>query len=147
LIPVLIDHLENQVQRLERCNLRALAPVKLALHEALTNAILHGNLELSSELRETDEQEYFRLAAERQVKAPYADRRVIVTARVSTEEMSFVIRDEGNGFDVNILPDPTDPENLTRASGRGILLIRTFMDRVEFNSRGNEITLVRRCPT
>ena len=52
------------------------------------------------------------------------------------------MRDEGRGFDYHGLPDPCDPENLTKASGRGVLLIRTFMDDVSFNERGNEITMV-----
>ena len=56
----------------------------------------------------------------------------------------FVIRDEGPGFDVTTLPDPTDPENLLKPSGRGLLLIRTFMDEATHNATGNEITLVRR---
>jgi anti-sigma regulatory factor (Ser/Thr protein kinase) len=56
----------------------------------------------------------------------------------------FVIRDEGPGFDVATVPDPTDPENFTKPSGRGLLLIRTFMDEVKHNAAGNEITLVRR---
>jgi anti-sigma regulatory factor (Ser/Thr protein kinase) len=42
------------------------------------------------------------------------------------------------------LPDPTDPENLLKVSGRGILLMRTFMDEVRFNDRGNEVTMVKR---
>ncbi len=55
----------------------------------------------------------------------------------------FVVRDEGQGFDPALLPDPTDPVNLERVSGRGLLLIQTFMDRVEHNARGNEITMVK----
>src|SRR5438477_512489 len=71
----------------------------VALHEALTNAILHGNLELSSALRESDEKEYYRLSVERRSQEPYRDRRVYVTARFSRSELSFIVRDEGNGFD------------------------------------------------
>ena len=57
--------------------------------------------------------------------------------------ITYIIRDEGPGFDHTDLPNPTDPENLTKLSGRGLLLIRTFMDHVEFNNTGNEITLVK----
>ena len=59
-------------------------------------------------------------------------------------EAVFVVRDEGPGFDPNSLPDPTDPENLLKPSGRGIMLIRTFMDAVSFNEKGNEVTMVKR---
>ena len=58
--------------------------------------------------------------------------------------MTYTIRDEGPGFDVNNLPDPTDPANLEKPSGRGMLLIRMFMDAVRYNDMGNEITLEKR---
>ena len=54
-----------------------------------------------------------------------------------------MVRDDGNGFDPAILPDPTDPANLERVSGRGLLLIQTFMDSVRHNATGNEITMVK----
>ena len=55
-----------------------------------------------------------------------------------------MVRDEGNGFDPTILPDPTDPANLEKSSGRGILLMRTFMDEVVFNEVGNEVQMLKR---
>ena len=58
--------------------------------------------------------------------------------------IKFVIRDEGKGFDWCGLPDPTDPQNLLKVSGRGVLLMKTFMDEVNFNQAGNEVTLVKR---
>ena len=54
-----------------------------------------------------------------------------------------MVADEGHGFDPNTLPDPTDPANLERVGGRGLLLIRTFMNEVTFNKAGNAITLVK----
>jgi anti-sigma regulatory factor (Ser/Thr protein kinase) len=54
------------------------------------------------------------------------------------------VRDEGSGFDSEPLPDPTDPSNLTKLSGRGLYLITTFMDEVEHNDVGNEITMTKR---
>ena len=56
----------------------------------------------------------------------------------------FVIRDEGPGFDASSLPDPTDPANLEKRSGRGLLLIRAFMSDVRHNDRGNEVMLTYR---
>lgn len=118
--------------------------VGVALEEALLNAMYHGNLEVSSELREQDEEVFKRVALERSTRPPYRDRRVHVSARVSSTEAVYVIRDEGPGFDPATLPDPTDPANLERISGRGLLLIRTFMDEVRHTPPGNEITLVKR---
>ena len=144
LVGPLVGHLEQQLERMRLCEPGGLVLVGVALHEALTNAILHGNLGISSELRETDEKEYYRQMAERRTQAPWNERRVSVRAALTPQEAVFVVRDEGDGFDPELLPDPTDPANLGRASGRGLLLIQTFMDRVEHNERGNEITLVKR---
>jgi CheY-like chemotaxis protein/anti-sigma regulatory factor (Ser/Thr protein kinase) len=144
LIPPLVGHLEQDLTRLKLCEPGGLVLLGVALHEALTNAMLHGNLELSSALRETDEKEYYRLAVERRHRPPYGDRRVFITARFTSEEACFVIRDEGSGFDPALLPDPTDPANLGKVSGRGLLLIQTFMDRVEHNDIGNSITMTKR---
>jgi CheY-like chemotaxis protein/anti-sigma regulatory factor (Ser/Thr protein kinase) len=118
--------------------------VGIALEEALVNAMDHGNLELSSELRQNDDGSYARLATARAGQPPYRDRRIHVTVRFSPAEAVYVIRDEGPGFDPAGLPDPTDPANLEKASGRGLMLIRTFMDEVTHNPTGNQITLVKR---
>jgi len=63
-----------------------------------------------------------------------------VHARLSRSEAVYVIRDEGPGFD----PDPTDPAHLEMPSGRGLLLIRAFMDEVIHNPTGNQVTLIKR---
>lgn len=144
LVGPLVGHLEQQLERLRICEPSGLVLVGVALHEALTNAILHGNLGISSELRETDEAEYYRQMTERRTQTPWNERRVWIRATLTPQQAVFVIRDEGEGFDPESLPDPTDPANLGRASGRGLLLIQTFMDRIEHNERGNEITLIKR---
>jgi CheY-like chemotaxis protein len=145
LIPSLIGHLENNLLRMKLCDENGLIRVAVALREALINAIHHGNLEVPSELREQDERRYYEKVEERRQQEPYLDRRVHVLARESHNEAVYVIRDEGPGFDPTSLPDPTDPANLEKVSGRGLLLIRTFMDEVHHNKRGNEITMVKRC--
>jgi CheY-like chemotaxis protein/anti-sigma regulatory factor (Ser/Thr protein kinase) len=145
LIPPLVSHLEEDLTRLQLCEPGGLVLLGVALHEALTNAVLHGNLDLDSALREADEKEYYRLSVARRTQPPYRDRAVHVTARFTRTELTFVVRDEGNGFDPALLPDPTDPANLGKSSGRGLLLIQTFMDRVSHNAIGNEITMVKRC--
>jgi CheY-like chemotaxis protein/anti-sigma regulatory factor (Ser/Thr protein kinase) len=112
-----------------------------ALHEALMNASEHGNLELDSGLREDNETEYRRLAEERLAMEPYNERKIYVRALMNPGEVVFEIRDEGPGFDVTQLPDPTTPENIAKVSGRGLFLIRTFMDEVTFNESGNLIRM------
>jgi CheY-like chemotaxis protein len=144
LIPPLVAHIEDDLSRLKLCEPSGLVLLGVAMHESLTNAMLHGNLELDSSLREVDEKQYYRLSIARRTQLPYSDRRVTVTVRFTHKELSFTIADQGNGFDPNTLPDPTDPSNLGKVSGRGLLLIQTFMDRVSHNPSGSEITMVKK---
>jgi CheY-like chemotaxis protein len=144
-IPVLVGHLESDLTRLKLCDETGLLQIGVALREALVNAIYHGNLELSSELREIDGgKPYHDLAARRRNEAPYRDRRVRMTAVQRPHEVRYTITDEGPGFDPTVLPDPTDISQLERVSGRGLLLIRTFMDEVQHSPEGNQITMMKR---
>jgi hypothetical protein len=118
--------------------------IGVALHEAMLNGIHHGNLELDSTLRLEDEKAYHRLAALRRRMPCYRWRQLHVLARLDSAGASIVIRDDGHGFDTTRLPDPTDPAILERPSGRGLILIRAFMDEVSFNASGNEISLIKR---
>lgn len=119
----------------------------LALEEALRNAVHHGNLELSSELRDMFDEDLFKKALdERRVLSPYCDRNVYVKVKISPDGVTFIVRDDGDGFDPSEVPDPTSEEGLEAVSGRGILLMQSLMDEVTFNEKGNEVTLVKRRP-
>jgi CheY-like chemotaxis protein len=144
LVPTLIGHLEGQAACLQRWDRTERMRMGVALHEALVNAIYHGNLEVSSELRQEDERVFHDLAETRRRQTPYRDRRVHIRVLLGRNEAVYVVQDEGPGFDPGDLPDPTDPANLGRIGGRGLMLIRTFMDHVAHNSRGNEITMIKR---
>ena len=147
LITPLLARLREAADRLGLFDARTADGVALALTEALINAIHHGNLELDSRVRREDEATYDRMAEFRRRRPPYRDRRLHVRARLSLAEAIYVIRDEGPGFDLATLPDPTDPAQLERPSGRGLLLIRAFMDEVAFNRTGNQVTLIKRRTT
>lgn len=114
----------------------------IALEEALVNAIYHGNLEMESRHRE-DRASYQHLVAQRQSTPPYCRRCVHVDASISAHEAVVVIRDEGPGFDPSEIPDPRDCD-LEQISGRGLLLMRTFMDEIAFNEQGNVVSMVKR---
>lgn len=115
-----------------------------ALTESLDNAVHHGNLELSSDLRSGNDNAWHAAIMQRRHTAPYKDRRIYVLVEMSKSEVRITIRDEGPGFDHTKLPDPTDECNLERCSGRGVFLVKNLMDEVYFNDAGNEITLIKR---
>lgn len=121
-----------------------LTRIGVALEESLTNAMVHGNLEISSELRLREDDAYEQTIRARQQAPQYRDRRIHLTCRFTPDEVRFEIADEGPGFDLSTVPDPRDPRNFLKPSGRGLLLIRSFMDEAYHNSTGNTITLVKR---
>jgi CheY-like chemotaxis protein len=143
-LPPLINFLQDGMNQVGTCDPADVTRVSVALDEALSNAIFHGNLELSSELRVGDSSEFYELAKQRQKERPYQDRYVRVDVELQIDEAKFVISDEGPGFDFQKLPDPRDSSNLDKLSGRGVMLMRVFMDEVSYNDVGNSVTLVKR---
>lgn len=92
--------------------------VKIALLEAITNAMEHGNRKM-------------------------VEKHVWIDMEITEQKVVFRIRDEGAGFDFKNLPDPTQPENITKLRGRGVFMIYRIMDEVKFNRKGNEITMTK----
>jgi serine/threonine-protein kinase RsbW len=90
--------------------------IKLALEEALVNAIKHGN--------QMD-----------------PDKRVFVSYTITTERFDILITDEGPGFNPEEVPDPTAIENIERPCGRGLLLMRGFMTEVQYLGKGNAVSM------
>ena len=93
--------------------------IRLALEEALVNAFRHGNRSDPA-------------------------KRVHLTASIDAHQARFEIRDEGPGFDLTAVPDPTEEENLEIPSGRGIMLMRAYMSEVEYVTPGNILRMVYR---
>lgn len=149
MIPALVNYLRRLIRKTGLCDETDGIRTCVALEEALNNALYHGNLELDSSAREGDRAAYRALVEERRRSEPYRSRKLHVDVDVTPTHGTFVIQDEGPGFDPEKLPDPTDPLNLEKLSGRGLLLMRTFMDGVSFNERGNQVTLIKKkraCP-
>ncbi len=123
----------------------SLLDVKICIYEALLNAFEHGNLEITSADKEDalsrDPLGYEKFLTERTRQPEFANRKINVRFKVDSEVAVFNIKDEGKGFDFDSLPDPTDPENLMRNYGRGLLLIRSIMDDVEFTENGTLISM------
>jgi len=93
--------------------------IQLAVEEALVNAIKHGNRNDPAKT-------------------------VTVTCWLSQDLFRIEIEDQGEGFDPDAVPDPTSPERLEEPTGRGIMLMRTFMSKVAYNSKGNGAVLEKR---
>jgi len=144
LISPLSSLLQEELDATGFCDRTTCIRVGVALTEALTNALFHGNLEISSDLRQEDDGRFFTLAAQRRGEQPFRDRLIHVRARLDLESATYEIRDEGPGFDHTRVEHAVDPHDLTRIGGRGLLLIRTFMDEMSFNAAGNQIVLVKR---
>ena len=144
LIAPLIALLQEDLAGMGICDSNQRTRVGVALQEALANALYHGNLGVSSELRQEDERVFYQEAASRCRQEPYCHRRIHVSVEFDRAAAVFRIRDDGTGFDTSSIDAPFDPESLMRIGGRGMLLIRTFMDEVRHNETGNEITLIKR---
>jgi FixJ family two-component response regulator/anti-sigma regulatory factor (Ser/Thr protein kinase) len=124
------------------CSHGAAENISLALIEAISNAMFHGSLEVSSSLREEGGIKLFNEEIENRKKDPkYSQRKVFITHTQTKEYAEYIIEDEGIGFDYNNLPDPRDPENFFKNSGRGILIIKLHFDEVNWNEKGNKIVL------
>lgn len=146
LIPTMLARFQASVRMFRITDEAECTRLAIALEEALTNALYHGNLEVSSKLRQDSLTEYYALAKRRRQESPYAERRIHVIEELDQEKAVFTIRDEGPGFDTTNINAEPDPEDLEAVSGRGILLMQAFMDEVVYNDRGNEVKLVKLTP-
>ncbi len=110
--------LDEMLQQLEARDWqqREIFAVHLAMEEALVNAICHGN-------------------------CSDARKNVHIVCRLNSDRVRIEISDEGGGFDPAALPDPTADEQLHATCGRGVMLMRAFMSRVEFNPQGNAVVM------
>jgi serine/threonine-protein kinase RsbW len=93
--------------------------VRLALEEGLNNAINHGN-------------------------GCDPSKKVTIAFDVDETRVAITITDQGEGFDPSTVPDPRAEENLEKPSGRGLMLMRAYMDEVRFNERGNQVRMIKR---
>ncbi len=118
----LAEHMLSEIGATANLEQETVYWVGMAMREAMANAIKHGN-KLNPE------------------------KRIHVQMRLSDSELTISVEDEGDGFNPEQLPDPTDPENLLRSSGRGVFYMKHFMDEVRFEKGkqgGTRIELVKR---
>ena len=92
--------------------------IHLAIEEAFINAVKHGN----------------KMESSKAVKIDYA---------IEPDKIEICMTDEGEGFDPEVIPDPRYGDNLYKPAGRGMLLMRSFMDVLEYNKKGNSLRMIR----
>ena len=121
--------------------------IRMALREAIINSIEHGNLKLTFAEKSglPDGESYFKLIKERQMDPALTEKKVTINYSLNRERVIYEISDEGEGFDYLSMLDrnPVSPENLLLGHGRGLLMITSAFDHVEFNDKGNRIVLVK----
>ncbi len=144
LLPALLVRFQASVAMFGVCDENDRTRIGMALEEALSNALYHGNLEVCSDLRRDSLARYYDMAADRREQSPYRERKIHITETLTADSATFVIRDEGPGFDTSKLTIEPDPEDLEAVSGRGLMLMNAFMDEVLYNEKGNQVTLVKR---
>lgn len=147
LITALVRRLRRMVAEIETCDDLFAGRVATAVWEALQNAIVHGNLEVSAGLRETSSPAALaQFIQQRRQQRPYRDRRVWVSARMALGEVCVLVRDEGSGHRA---PSPHGgglPPSVDPFRSRGQFLMQALADEVRYNEIGNEVTLVFRPP-
>jgi serine/threonine-protein kinase RsbW len=113
---VLVEKMVEDVCELYNINEDNYGNILVALTEAVNNAIYHGNQADPKKL-------------------------IDISFRSKKECISFIIKDQGTGFDHNNLPDPTDPERIDQPNGRGVFLMKNLADKVEFEDKGSKVVL------
>lgn len=147
LLPMIVSQVRQRIENWPFADPIETVRVTVALSEALDNALYHGNLELDSNLRQGDGQAWRDESLRRRGLAPFRDRRIRFDGWFGSDGARFTVRDEGTGFNPLAQLDCTETQNLERCSGRGLLLMQMYMDGVDFNETGNEVTLVKRRPS
>ncbi len=138
-----VEYLKQKAILCGACHPARANKLTLVLHEALTNSVIHGNLELSSDLKERGDNAFTAALAERAADPRYAERLVEVRVEYDGERCRWILTDQGKGFDVErvLTRACSDEPGLILASGRGLLLMRAFLDDLSFELRGRRAIL------
>lgn len=113
---ILVEKMIEDVCDLFNINQDYYGNILVALTEAVNNAIYHGN-------------------------AGNENKNIDISFKTTADYVSFMIKDEGSGFNPDSLPDPTNPENIEKPNGRGVFLMRRLADKVSFEDNGSKVIL------
>ncbi|MCP4755972.1 MAG: response regulator [Proteobacteria bacterium] len=141
-IKSLIPALQNHYKPICDLHFQDCHGIASCLFEAMQNAIIYGNLELDSQLKAESLEQFYTLVRQKEAEPEFGDKTVVVRAEFSSERLIFEIEDKGKGFDTNAVSELDNPESLL-PTGRGIFIIKSYMDDVSWNDSGNRITMVK----
>jgi FixJ family two-component response regulator len=141
-----IPHLTEDLVDLGILEAQDLLNLEVALEEALSNAIIHGTLALTDEAHKLrqDREAFERAYLNRRNDPRFAGKTVSVWSRLTPLDATFTIEDRGPGFDPDALPPAQELTTLQGVHGRGLMLIRLFMDEVVHENGGRRIKMVKR---
>ncbi len=140
LIEPLVDLVQQVVSSMNVCDPNQRVRLGVALENALTNAMIRGNLEIAPSDNQVIDRD---LVVQRSSEAPYNQRHVFVSTVMNRDHVEFRVRDQGPGFDVSKVPVSGDPAAFREGNRRGLVLMKTFMDQVEFDPKGNEVKMTK----
>ena len=142
-----MSHLMDTIKKYIESDRKVLLALRLSIYEMLINSFEHGNLSISyKEKQKLIEQQpnYHQYLKDRSNEEKYKDRKVTVSYHYTGKELKVSFKDDGNGFDVNGIPDPKKKENLNALNGRGIFITKVNMDKVTYNQKGNKVTITKK---
>ena len=124
---------------------RDIQAVKMSLYETIVNAIEHGNLGIGWETKNKalEAGNLDDIIEDRANRCPFSSRIVTIECVEEDEKAIFIISDEGDCYNWRETPDPTEDENVEIPHGRGLFIVRSLMDVVSFNEKGNSVFLVK----
>ncbi len=125
-----------------------LEKLRVGISEMITNSIEHGNLGITAEekFKATEAGTYYELLNSRLSDPVYSKRTTHINIDLKDKILTVIITDQGDGFDTSKLPDPTDEEHILRLHGRGIFITKMYFSKIEYNQKGNQVTLVKEVP-
>jgi anti-sigma regulatory factor (Ser/Thr protein kinase) len=142
-IEAIVEYVKTKALLAGVCQETRASKLMVALHEALSNAMIHGNLELASDLKERGDSSFAEALAARMADAALSSRHVDLVVDYDGERCRWIITDQGQGFDVDraLARASTDDPEVLLASGRGIIIMRSFLDDVRYELGGRRIIL------
>jgi len=133
----LLSEIGDNIDEVDKTN------IELGLDELVTNAIEHGNLQISynDKYEATENNSLTELYEERMQNPEFANKKIITEFTYNKEWIEWVITDEGKGFDWKTIPDPTTTGHLMDLNGRGIFITHFLFDEMEYIGRGNKVRI------